>query len=191
MRLLKCVLLLFVTIVIQGCASKPKVDTRYRGDFNFSTIDSYSLYDRNSSFSDFQNISDSTRNSIEIAIEKALDAQGYVYSEPAQADIIVAYHIVSIPRELKRYNAGVRYSKYRLQAQNKTNQSNSKGISSPPGSIILDLVETNKQRSIWRGVSPLAVKEKDNAREVQQKIHLAISQLLGELPNRNCTGACL
>lgn len=184
------VLLLLIIVMIQGCAERPKVDTRFRGNFDFSAIESYSLYERNSSFSEFQNISDSTRNSIEIAIEKALDKQGYIYKNPEEADVIVGYHIVNKPVDLKRYNAGVRYNKYRLQAGAIDSANKAKHLNTVAGSIILDLVDTRKKQSIWRGVGAMAIDEDDNPREVQQKIHAAIALLLMELPLAHCKGVC-
>jgi hypothetical protein len=41
---------------------------------------------------------------------------------------------------------------------------------------------------VWRSVYPLKIKEKDNSREVQEKIYNAIDVMLKDYPNNKLVG---
>ena len=68
----------------------------YHSSFDFSQVQKYSFYQRDSTFFDSQSLAYSQRNRIEIAIEKSLNKQGFVYSDLEVADIIVTYHLVKV-----------------------------------------------------------------------------------------------
>ena len=52
------------------------------------------------------------------------------------------------------------------------------------GSLIIDFVDTKDNRSVWRSVYPLRIKEKDSSFEIQEKIVSAISSMMSKLPNK-------
>ena len=58
--------------LLNACASNKKAGVVFHGDFDFSAVKSYSLYDRNSTFSETQSLFDTRRNAIEIAIERTM-----------------------------------------------------------------------------------------------------------------------
>ena len=91
-RLLSC--LAFI-ISLAACSSFLEATTSFRDDFDFSSVESYSTYGRNSSFGDSQNLSDTTRNTIELAIEQGFESNGFNYKTSQKADIIIAYHLLS------------------------------------------------------------------------------------------------
>jgi hypothetical protein len=167
--------------VLVGCTSSRATITKFRTNFNFSQVDSYRFYDRNSEFSDFQNINDSTRNSIELAIERVLDKNGFTYQIEDEADIIVTYHLIKSDKDLGKYNKGVRYCSYCLRgggAQKKRNM-----FKIVPGGLILDIINPKTQSSVWRSVYDLNIKaNKDNSKEVQLKIYQAIDTMLDNYP---------
>lgn len=180
-RLLSC--LAFATTLV-SCSSSKVATTSFRSNFNFTAVESYSTYGRNSAFGDLQNLSDSTRNTIELAIEQGFDDNGFHYKTIKKADIVVAYHVINRNfNELKRYNREVKYCGYCLKA----GQASRKELEAKmlPGSLILDIIDPESQRSVWRSVYPLGFKEKDNSREMQEKINSAIENMLKDFPKGN------
>jgi hypothetical protein len=171
-----------LSLFLSACSNKAAT-AKYRSSFNFSSLENYSTYDRNSPFSEFQNISDITRNSIEIAIEQTLDKKGYHYMHIDDADVVVTYHLVNNNnKELREYNKGIRYCRWCLKEGSE--EVNTRHWQMNSGSLIIDLVDTKDNRSVWRSVYPLRIKEEDSSFEVQEKIISAISSMMSKLPNK-------
>lgn len=175
-------LTLCLALLVVSCSVKPKAQSRYQANFDFKTAKSYSLYYRNSVFSDYQNLSDTDRNSVELAIEQAFDARGFAYKEPEQADFIITYFVSqNSRRDLARYNQGVRYCRYCLQEYD----DDSKELSVKPfGTFIVDLVDTKTKRSVWRAVSDIRLSDKDNSQELQVKFEQALVAMLSQYPGQ-------
>ena len=207
-----------ICFFLSACADAPSVATaHYFHHFNFSKVQSYTFYGRNDENFDYQSLSDVTRNSIELALEKQLDKQGLVYKDFNQADIIVSYFWVSEPEQLvlqhqrrknsssndqrfqkqrkiqkyqqqvvtshsqlKKYNQGVRYCAACLKMS--TEGEKVSQISSDAGALIVDLVSPKTSRSVWRSSYPVIIKEKENSREIQQRIQRAVQQMLLQFP---------
>ena len=177
------VFLFFGLSLLLSACSNQVATAKYRSSFNFSSLKNYSTYDRNSPFSEFQNISDTMRNSIEIAIEQALDEKGYQYQRVTGADVVVTYHLINHNnKELREYNKGIRYCQWCLKEGSE--EVNSKHWQMNSGSLIIDFVDTKDNRSVWRSVYPLRIKEKDSSFEIQEKIVSAISSMMSKLPNK-------
>ena len=153
---------------------------KYHHDYDFSLIKTYSIYERNSDFTEFQSMSDANRNRIEIAIEKALDHHGYQYKENDDAQVIIGYHLINRPSDLSKYNKGVKYCDFCLHAGEAAKNKNTWKVTM--GSLVLDMVHRKNKRSIWRSVLPLRLKEDDNSFETQEKIKQAIDTMFQTLP---------
>ncbi|SET72884.1 DUF4136 domain-containing protein [Thalassotalea agarivorans] len=179
MKLLSSLLLL---TLLSACSSSPVVFAKYQRNYDFGDIETYRFYERNSQFSDYQNLSFSFRNSIEIAIEKTLDLNGLTYVETDDSDIIVAYYIVSnSSRNFKRYNRGVRFCEYCLAAYGREDEKRTI-LPAYPGSLVVDLLETEHERVIWRSVGELKLEEEDNSNQVQQKVRAMIAEMFSQIP---------
>lgn len=164
--------------MLVGCVSADKSLNHFQGSYNFSNIKHYTTYQRNSKFNDYQNLSHANRNSIEMAIEQALDQRGLDYTDLAQADVIITYHYVGGDmRELSAYNKGVKYCYHCLQ---KISKQGAKKVLR--GSLIVDVLDKKQERTVWRGTYPLAIKLKDNSKEVHEKVATAINYLIAKLP---------
>ncbi|MGB1263664.1 MAG: DUF4136 domain-containing protein [Cognaticolwellia sp.] len=177
-----CCLALLLSLV--ACSSLHDATTTFRANFDFSSVQSYSTYGRNSAFGELQNLSDSTRNTIELAIEQGFDENGFSYKTIKKADIVIAYHLLNRNMsELKQYNKQVKYCGYCLKAGQASRVELEKKLR--PGSLILDIIDPKSQRSVWRSVYALGFKEKDNSREMQEKISTAIDNMLRDYPRDN------
>ncbi len=174
--------LLFIILLvsISACSGSKKAGVKYQDIYDFSNIKQYSLYQRDHEFNDWQSLSHAQRNDIELAIERSLDQQGYQYTQPEQADVIIAYYMVGGELgSLKRYNDSVRYCSYCLVHHGSGERIDRLVIL--PGDLIIDVLDGKHQRSIWRAKYPLNIDPKDNSREVQVKIHEAISTMLKQI----------
>ena len=168
-------------ILINACSSNYNVGVVYHSDFDFSRVKSYSLYHRNSTFTDSQSLIDTRRNAIEIAIERTMNLKKFNYAEAEHADVIVTYYLLNgKPREYSNYNEVVRFCVYCLRAN--AWQTNNQYSNSEKGSLILDLVDPKKKRSVWRSTYPLDIDVKDNSAELNEKIQQAVSLMLELYP---------
>lgn len=175
------VIILLSLVVLQSCSVKSTAFSRMKKNFDFSKVNSYSTFERDSNFTDFQNISDATRNSIELAIEQAFDQQGLQFKRQSDADVVIGYHLISDNfKELKAYNKGVKYCKLCLKWSG-GEQSTPEWLLLP-GSLIIDVVEPQHNRSVWRSVLPLKFSSKDNSYEQQVKIRSALNAMLKQFP---------
>ena len=172
--------IIILLVLISACSGSKKTGVKYQDIYDFSNIKQYSLYQRDHEFNDWQSLSHAQRNDIELAIERALDHQGYQYTQPEKADVIIAYFLVGQEiGSLKRYNDSVRYCSYCL-----VHHGSGKRIDRLvllPGDLIIDVLDGKHQRSIWRAKYPLNIDPKDNSRDVQVKIHDAIATMLKQI----------
>jgi len=179
--MLKTLLISVCLCLVTACASNKQADVFYHHSFDFSAVKSYSLYARNSPFSETQNLLDSRRNSIEIAIEKSMAQHHFSYAEPEQADVMLTYYLVNQQRgEQRKYNKQVHFCPpcLRASAWIKAIQ-----YQQPvQGSLIVDIIDPNRNRSVWRSIYPLAIKDKDNSANSHEKIQQAITTMLVQYP---------
>ncbi len=181
MRFLAVFLAVVTLTATTSCSSRAPASAKYSKYYDFTAIESYSTFDRNSAFSEYQNIGDATRNSIELAIEQALDSLGYSYQQSDKADILISYHLIDKPKELKKYNRGVSFCHPCLSLGD--NSGSKRRWRMLPGSLILDAINSENKRSIWRSVYPLNINVSDNSFEVQEKIQTAIGHMLDTFPS--------
>jgi hypothetical protein len=170
---------LLLCAAISACSVKNTLNVRFNKNFNFSSMYSYSTFERNSTFSDIQSINYTMRNSIEIAIEQILDKKGLHYKSQTNADVTVGYYLIdNNAAQLKDYDQTVKYCQPCLSWLNPQTEQ----WRLLPGSILIDIISNKDQRSVWRSVLPLNIKENDNSKEIQFKINLALETMFDKLP---------
>ncbi len=172
-------LLCLVTFFISACSTHS--DAVYQTNFNFSKVKNYSIYQRNSTFTNTQNLTDSRRNNIEIAIEKALEQQGFQYQDIDNADIVITYHMLNGKKDDYRdYNQAVLFRHNCLKANNWYNEGSE--LKLKRGSIIIDLIDPKRNRSVWRSIAPLEIGDKDNSQVVNDKIQQTVVRMFQQYP---------
>lgn len=175
---LTCLLLL----AIAGCSAK-KSPVIYYNSFDFSQVKNYSFYQSGTEFFDSQNLNHAQRNRIELAIEKSLDSQNFRYSNVDNADIIVTYHLVKKSADsYKAYNKSILFCAHCLRANSWEKGSIPWEVY--PNALIIDLVDPNNNRSVWRSIHPLNFEDKDNSTEMNTKISEAVSTMLSHYPTK-------
>lgn len=176
-------ILLIALGLLTACSTQKVAKVKYQEIYDFAQVKKYSLYPRNHEFNEWQSVNDALRNDIELAIEKALDSQGYQYASTTDSDIVITYFLVgNSTRSYQRYNNGVNYCSYCLVYESSGSRADSLNIAA--GSIILDAVDLKTKRSVWRSSYPLRIKPKDNSRKMQAKIHDVIAVMLEKLPKQ-------
>lgn len=179
--MLKALSIILLFTLISACSSRNNAGVVYHDSFDFSQVKSYSLYNRNSPFTDSQSLLDSRRNAIEIAIERTMSSNKFNYLEPEQADVIVTYYFLNGKlQEYSNYNEMVRFCVSCLRAN--AWQTNHQYSNLATGSLILDLVDPKKKRSVWRSAYPLNINVKDNSAKLNKKIQQAINSMLALYP---------
>lgn len=194
--------LILSVALLSACASDQAI-IRHQANVDFAKINSYSIFKRASKFTEQQNINDTLRNSIELAIEKELDKQGFVYREPEQADVMVAYVLTGI-EVIKPFNTTGKFSacpacpsngrdkdgqQKRSRPNSNDNQQGNKNRQLAKadeerniGTLVLDILDAKTFRTLWESEYPLNVKGKDNSREVQEKIKQAVHEIMKMFP---------
>ena len=168
----------FIMTYLSACSTSN--NAIYHNKFNFDAVESYSIYHRNSHFTDTQSLSDTRRNSIEITIEKHMEQAGFIYLPPKSSDIIITYHLVNKDSDFKRYNKAVLFCQQCIQASNWLKGSDKLTIFK--SSLVIDLVDPKRKRSVWRSIQPLKIDDKDNSQEVNEKIYQAVHNMLVQYP---------
>ncbi len=178
----KFVLSILLIFSIAGCSSSKDVNSVYFKQFDFEQVNTYSMFDRNTGFRIEQNITDFTRNQIELAIDKSMLARGFNYEETS-ADIIVSYAVIGMnPGDFSAYNKAVRFCAPCLKSR--TWVSTDKSWSLIPGSLVIDLIDPVTKRTVWRNIFPLEVEVEDNSQEVNTKINQAVNVLISKYPTK-------
>ncbi len=175
-------LALFISLcLLNACSFNEDAGVVYHDSFDFAAVQSYSLYERNSAFTETQSLLDSRRNAIEIAIEGMMAKKHFNYTEPEQADVIVTYYVMNGKRsDYSSYNKVVHFCQHCLRAT--AWKTDNRYANATHGSLILDLVDPKKQRSVWRSVYPLDIKDKDNSAKRNEKIQQAVASMLAQYP---------
>ena len=182
--LLNKILLLFISVLLVSCTARPlSVQAKYQPLFDFNNVQSYSLYNRDQPFNEFQSLSDAVRNDIELAIERAMEQQGYQFKTQQKADVILTYYwLKQDVRAFKIYNNGVYFCAYCLNHAKSDTKADRLNIKS--NTLIIDVLNRKTKRSVWRSFYPLPVKPKENSQQVQRKVHQAVSLMLAKFANQ-------
>lgn len=171
--------------LLASCSSVPETVTKYQPKYQFDTIKSYSMYERNSSFTELQNLADGTRNQIELALERALDSRGLQYKPFKEADIIVSYYLVGRNNvEFRKYNKGIRYCAtcLRFAKDDDDDHQRMSAKQASRGSLIVDLVDPKNKRTMWRSSAKVDIEAEDSSPERHDKISQAVKAMLSAAP---------
>ena len=182
----KSIITVFFLFLLTACSSGRPSGVVYHQDFDFSQVKTYSLYSRNSPFTESQSLIDSRRNAIEIAIERVMGKKQFSYTEPEQADVIVTYHVLDGKYgDYSKYNEAVHFCHLCLRASTWQTEQQYSNVSL--GNLVLDLVDPKRNRSVWRSVYPLDINPKDNSAQTNEKIQQAVASMLAQYPQPKFT----
>ncbi|MCP4984808.1 MAG: DUF4136 domain-containing protein [Colwellia sp.] len=175
------ILIICLSLNLSACSTRNN-PVIYYSNFDFSQVKTYSFYSSGSTFFDSQSLTHWQRGRIELAIEKTLNSKDFNYTELANADIILTYHLVKNKLlGYQAYNKVVKFCSHCLRAS-AWQQPNSQWLVYP-GGLIIDLVDPKKNRSVWRSIHPLKFSEKDNSQKQNEIIREAVNAMLLQYPS--------
>lgn len=180
-KTIKCVTILYLSLLGLTACSAVKSPVAYYSPFDFNQVATYRFFENDSPFFETQNISYVQRSRIELAIEKKLAADKFNYHEKNDADIIVSYHLFQRRhKDYVSYNKFVRFCSHCLKSNIWVN--NGEKMRLDESALILDLIDPKTGRSVWRSTYPLKIKDKFNSQERNNVIIKAINAMLSQYP---------
>lgn len=175
-KLILLSLVIFSVVFIAGCSSS--AETSFNEEFDFSSVKTYSLFPRESKFTELQEMSDFQRNRIELAVEKQMELQHFSYTQFEQADVIISYFLVGNSlSELKKYNKGVKAC---LGCSQNEQAALNKDIRT--SMLVLDILDSENKRSIYRGYAKVDLDPENTSEENQQETIEAVQLILSQFP---------
>lgn len=175
----KIFLFVFTVLLLPSCISPARFTANQ--EFDFSRVKNYSMFSRNSDFTNFQHISDFNRNRIEIAIENAMEVKQYDYTDLDNADVVVSYYLVGKSlKSLQQYNRKVKACLgCTLKQQNALNKDMYRST------LIIDVLDGKRLRTVYRSFTKLKVDVENNSDENQEIIIDTVERILQNLPSKN------
>ena len=185
MKLFRSILVSASLLVTVGCATTYNPDIDYNPEYNFSEINTYHVVDgfqaqQQETQALNRNLSSLDNDRIVRAIESNLDLKGMASNPADTADVLVRFQLVTQDRtKLTTYNTGI-YNCWRCR-----------GVYSYPypvqqveiknyteGTLIIDMVDPQSKKSVWRSVVSKAVKKSISVEEKQAKVQELVNAML-------------
>ena len=183
--------------LLAACASKPPepmVD--FNPGYDFSAVDTVAWYRESGHVSGMNplNLSDMTRDRIDLALRRALEARGITFvTDAAEADLLMSWHLATEEKTDVRsyetpaygglYGAGWgpynRYAMYSCWSCMPTRTETSVRQYTL-GTFIVDMIDPALQKSVWRSVTSSRLKgepERD-----QDRYDSAAARILAAFP---------
>ncbi|WP_169303121.1 DUF4136 domain-containing protein [Thalassotalea mangrovi] len=186
---MKHIILIALLAILSGCASGYKPDIDYNPEYNFSNINSFVVLDAMQPINEQENqafnvhLSDLDNDRIIKAISINLQNKGLTSTSMEQADIQVRYQVVTKDKtRIRSYNTsfyscwscGPYYGGYNYGGP--VNQVDVKEY--VEGTLIIDLIDPQLKKSIWRSQVSQAVKENIPVAEKQARIQELVDAML-------------
>ncbi len=168
-------LAVFLVSILAACSSTPKVSSDYDPDYEFSDIRSYYAIPDNQSQFHGQPGTSLTDQRITSALAREMAARNITATSAEDADIWVIFHIVSKDKtRVTSYNSMYGYYGYgggsSVQVRHYTE-----------GTLLIDLINPDTRKTVWRSESSATIKEREPAEE-QQLIHEHVAAAIAEVP---------
>lgn len=159
-------------LLLAACSSSPpKPDVDFKPDYNFSQVKTVAFYKDSGDVSGDNplRLSDMQRNRINEALAQALEKKGLTFiADPAQADLMLSWHLATQDKtDVRTYQSagysGVgyhpynRYSRYNCWSCMPT-QTEVSVQNYTEGTFIVDMIDTELNQSVWRGVTQSRLK---------------------------------
>lgn len=185
MKVFKALPMVLLTTFLTACATSYDPDIDYNPEYNFDQVKTFVVMDdyvanQQASKQLNRNMSSLDNDRIIKAISNSLINKGMFAVDKADADVQVHFQLVTRDKtKLRTYNTGI-YNCWRCRGYY--------GTSMPiqqveireyvEGTIIIDMVNPETGKSVWRSVISKAVKPIKNVSEKQQKVNEVIQAML-------------
>lgn len=178
---------LLALIVLAGCTNKPFIVTDYQSNYDFSALRTFSIAEPKQDIKENILISPFTFSHVHSVIERELAQRYQAASGDAKPDFMVNYHIV-IEEKLDPgtydnlygfgyYGRGYRYYPAPLFY----------GTTGAPrvynqGSLIVDIVDAETKKPIWRGVSEKRLSKGLTPEQQREMLTGAVVEIISKFP---------
>ncbi len=186
---------LLAALLFAGCASgppKPMVD--FNQSYDFSGVRTIAFYKHSGEVigENPMQISDIQRERADLALRQALEKRGYRFVDDAsQADLLLSWHLATETKtDVRTYETPAygpyygygpynRYSRYSCWSCMPT-QTEVSVQNYTEGTFIVDLIDPELDKSVWRGVIQSRLK-KDTGKD-QAKLNAAADAIFAPFP---------
>lgn len=169
-----------------GC-STISVTTDYNPNFNFTALKSYAWLDNGQiPSSDARINNDLVIDRVRKAVEQTLAARGYVKTEEGSADFMVSW-LGAIDKKIQVQTIDHFYSPYGYGALHRDPywggmMRSTTAYEYEVGTLIIDILDPNQHKLIWRGTGQERISDKKNPEEVEKGINEAVAAIMKDFP---------
>jgi hypothetical protein len=168
-------------LAMVGCATTPlEALSDYDSDFDFSGVTRVAILPIDRTSAAEKLISDMQVSRIEEALTTELTTRGYtVVQERSEADLYLSWHLVTREKtDIRSYNAASAYNCWRCGPP----VSDVSVRQYTEGTFIVDLIDPQRNRSVWRSTIQSRLKAQPSADESARNRAIAAKAVLAPFP---------
>ena len=160
-----------VLFLLGACSSSPSVSTDYSSDYDFNTVKSFHVVGDDQYKNPY--LSDINRDRINQSIENELREDYLVERSETDADILVTYFVVTKDKvKVTSTPSTSYYSRY-----GSVLASDVSARSYVEGTLIIDVIDADSNKSVWRSEAVKSIKNYDSAKERDKEISKMIDAM--------------
>jgi len=179
-RLMQSMFAALLLALLSACASTPQANMDYDQNYDFSTVKSIAIQPIDRTAVSNIRISDLQVERINAAITEELSARGYaVVSDSAAADLLLTWHLVTLDRtDVRTYDGLSYYNCWRCGPA----VSDVSVRQYTEGTLIVDMIDPQRTRSVWRSVIQSELKPQANADKAAELRKKAAGLVFADFP---------
>lgn len=177
---IKSLIVLPVVMVLAACTSTIKPEVDYRQDYAFENIRTYSVLEDTAKPMDaVYHVSDIENDRVARALQNAMANKGLREVPKDQADILVAYQIVTKDKtQVRDYGPSVAYRCYRCFGGYAGVNNTVDVRNYTEGTIIIDMLDPKSNESVWRSMVSKPLKKHKTVEEKDQATFDGVTKML-------------
>lgn len=174
----KHLIILPVILVLGACSTTSTPETDQSNDYNFSKAKTFNVVGDTK----FKNpmISDINRSRIDSALISSLIKQGKTEANINSADVLISYFIVTKDKVKVSSNYSGSYGRYSRYGIGGVSHIDARDY--VEGTLVIDVIDNESQKTIWRSTLTKSLKSYDNSTERQSAINNAVSSMMESFP---------
>jgi len=168
-----------LVLMLGACASTPTANMDFDRAFDFSKVRNIAIQPINRTAASTVVISDMQVDRINQALTDELQRRGYqVVQDNAQADMLLTWHLITQERmDVRSYNTSSRYNCW-----NCASSSNVRVSQFTQGTFIVDLIDPNALRSVWRSTWESRLRDQPDPERAEENRRAAATAIFAQFP---------
>ena len=168
-----------LVLILGACASTPTANMDFDRAFDFSKVRNIAIQPINRTAASTVVISDMQVDRINQALTDELQRRGYqVVQDNAQADMLLTWHLITQERmDVRSYNTSSRYNCW-----NCASSSNVRVSQFTQGTFIVDLIDPNALRSVWRSTWESRLRDQPDPERAEENRRAAATAIFAQFP---------